>query len=110
MRLWQATLFFLTLTIGNAQAQSSSGPVQAARIRTGWNADLFTVDTGAAHINPANCPVADGYYGSSADPGYKTFYAAALMAFSMGKTMTIFVSNTQCTESRPRIIGLFVDK
>ncbi|KQZ32557.1 hypothetical protein [Duganella sp. Root1480D1] len=110
MRFLKSTLILLILVIGNAQAQTHTGPVPVVRIRTGWSADLFTVDTGQAHINPANCPSADGYYASSADPGYKTFYAAALLAFSMGKSVSLYISNFQCTEQRPRIIGLIIEK
>lgn len=110
MRFWITTLLPLILSIGNVHAQTYTGPIQVVKIRTGWSADLFALDIGQSVLNPANCPNADGYYASSADPGYKTFYAAALLAFSMGKTVSMYISNSQCTELRPRIIGLIVEK
>jgi hypothetical protein len=50
-------------------------------IRTGWNADSFAIVTNEAIKNPAICPPPDGYITDSAQPGYKTYYAAALLAF-----------------------------
>lgn len=106
MRVFISILFSLTLVVGTAQAQTSTGSVPVAAIRTGWMNDLFAVDTGGTYLNPANCQVTDGYYASGANPGYKTYYAVALLAFAIGKNVTVILSNSECTELRPRIIGI----
>lgn len=110
MQIVISILLFLTLFSGNAQAQTNTGAIPLAAIRTGWSNDLFTVDTGGTYLNPANCPAADGYYASGANPGYKTFYSVALLAFAMAKNVTVILSNSECTESRPRIIGITIAK
>lgn len=110
MRALTLIPIFLAVLAGNAQAQTNTGEIPLAAIRTGWSNDLFTVDTGGSYLNPANCPVADGYYASGANPGYKTLYSVALLAFSMGKGVKVILSNTECTESRPRIIGITIVK
>ena len=110
MRIFASILIFLSLFAGKAQAQTSTGPIPVAAIRTGWSNDLFAIDTGGSYLNPANCPAADGYYAALAVPGYKTHLSVALLAFSLGKNVTVIVSNTECTESRPRIIGITIAK
>lgn len=110
MRFFSAIIVFLSIFISNAQAQTFVGSVPIAAIRTGWASDTFAIDTAGAYVNPANCPVADGYYSKTGDSGYKTFYAAVLMAFAMGKNVNVIISNTECSESRPRIIGLTIVK
>lgn len=95
---------------GVAHAQSSTGPVPLTKLRTGWAADQFALETGQAVLNPANCPVPNGYHSAGTDAGYKTYYSTALTAFSLGKNVTIVVSNTECSVNGPRIIGLYVEK
>jgi hypothetical protein len=110
MRILISALLFLLLSIGNAQAQSNSGLVQISTIRAGWSADTFAIETGQAIVNPANCSAPDGYMVAISDPGYKTFYAAALMAFSTGKSIIVIISNNECSSMRPKIIGIHVQK
>lgn len=110
MRISALAISLLSLFVETAHAQSSTGPVPISRIRTGWAADQFAIETGQAILNPANCPVPNGYHSSSSDPGYKTYYSAALTAFALGKNVTIIVSNTDCSVSGPRIIGVYIEK
>lgn len=110
MRLLTFVLIFLSLFAGRAQAQTAVGPVTISSVRAGWVADQFAIVTTQPISNPAKCPVADGYISAISEPGYKTYYALALMAFSTGKNVTLIISNTECTASRPRIIGINVEK
>jgi len=79
-------------------------------IRTGWASDTFAIETGQAIVNPARCSAPDSYMAAISEPGYKTHYAAALLAFSSGKNVIVIVSDTDCSGSRPRIIGLHIAK
>lgn len=107
----QIILFVFSMNLlGLAQAQTHIGPVPIMKIRTGWAADIFALETGKEIANPAACPVADGYFSSLKDPGYKTHYALALMAFSMNKNVIVIISNQGCTENRPRIMGIYIEK
>jgi len=95
---------------GNVHAQSNSGSVPITMIRTGWASDTFAIETGQAIVNPARCSAPDSYMAAISEPGYKTHYAAALLAFSSGKNVIVIVSDTDCSGSRPRIIGLHIAK
>jgi hypothetical protein len=75
-------------------------------VGTGWGADSFALWITSPIPNPANCPSVDLVSSISTDPGYKTYYAAALTAWATNSPVTIIVSNTQCTENRPRIIAV----
>jgi hypothetical protein len=108
MKLWTAVLIFMSTF--NANAETGTGSVPITRIRTGWAADQFAIETVQAILNPANCPAPNGYHSAGTDPGFKTFYAAALMAFSAGKNVNIMVSDKECSVGGPRIIGISVDK
>jgi hypothetical protein len=110
VRVLAAATLLLSLFAETALAQSTVGPVPITRIRTGWATDMFALETGAAISNPAGCPSPNGYFSLGTEPGYKTFYAAALMAFSTGKNVTIMVSSTDCTSGAPRIIGIYLEK
>jgi len=107
---WTCALLAAISLTGNACAQSNSGAVSISMIRTGWGSDTFAIETGQAIVNPAHCSAPDAYMAAISDPGYKTHYAAALLAFSTGKNLTVIVSDTECTGGRPRIIGLHVQK
>lgn len=87
---------------------AQAGPVTIARIRTGWAADAFAIETNQAVINPAGCSTPDGYMSESSHPGYKTYYAVVLMAFSSGRPVTVIVSSTECHSGRPKIMGVYV--
>jgi len=110
MRIWVQAFVLTSLFTSIAHAQSATGPVNLTKLRTGWAADQFALETGQAVLNPANCPVPNGYHSASTDPGYKTYYSTALTAFSLGKNVTIVVSNTECSVGGPRIIGLWMEK
>jgi hypothetical protein len=109
-RTWAPAMALISLITGAAHAQSSTASVPITKLRTGWAADQFAIETGQAVLNPANCPVPNGYHSAGADPGYKTYYTAALTALALGKNVTIVVSNTECSVSGPRIIGLYIEK
>lgn len=89
-----------------AQDQSNVGTI--TQISTGWNSETFGIETTAPMINPAGCSVTDMYEVSSTSPGYNTYYAAALTAFSTGSQVVVVVSTAACTMSRPTIIGITV--
>jgi hypothetical protein len=58
-------------------------------------------------INPAGCANNTlGYISTIDQPGYHTYYAAALTAYVARKQVTITVHNTQCTGGFPKIIGV----
>ena len=75
-------------------------------IRTGWNVDDFAIVTAESIVNPANCPTADGYLSMHTLPGYSTYYAAALTAYSLNNPVVITVHNSQCAAGRPMLIGI----
>ena len=76
-------------------------------IRTGWNVDSFAITTVEAIANPAHCPTPDGYISDKSQPGYNTYYAAALTAFiSPSPSVVVTVHDTQCLDGRPKLIGI----
>jgi hypothetical protein len=75
-------------------------------LRTGWNADSFAIVTREPIQNPAHCPTADGYLSDGSQPGYSTYYAAALTAYMAGVPLQITIDNTQCDATRPKLIGI----
>ena len=83
---------------------SSSGTI--TMIRTGWNADFFAIVTAEPIQNPAQCPTPDGYLSTSSHPGYSTYYAAALTAYSLSQPIVITTHNSQCAAGRPLLIGI----
>jgi hypothetical protein len=89
---------------------AETGPVTIKRIRTGWAADTFAIETDEAILNPAGCSMPDGYISDSSHPGYKTYYAVVLMAFSSGKPVSVIISNTECYSGRSKIMGVYVAK
>lgn len=102
-----AAVTSLMLFSGAVAAQTQVGPVAIRTINTGWYSDTFGIWTGTAATNPASCPTPDMYASTISDPGYKTYYAAALSALSAGMNVTIVVDNTNCSSNgRPRLIGL----
>lgn len=78
------------------------------RVGTGWDCDCFLVTVNRPVINPAGCPTPDGYMAEAASSGYKTHYAAALTAFSIGRPIYITASNSSCVHGRPRVIGVVI--
>ena len=98
-------LALLTLS-ATASAQTMTGAVNISMVRTGWNADSFAVVTAAPVINPANCPTPDGYISDKSMPGYDTYLAAALVAFSMNTPIIVTVHDSKCFAGRPVLIGI----
>lgn len=94
------------LASGTAIAQSFTDPVTIIQIRTGWFQDAFAVVTQEPVINPAGCAVDDGYISYGAEPGYQTYYSAALTAFALGVPAVVTVSDTDCNSDRPVLIGI----
>ena len=101
----------LVLSVLPVSAQTAVNSVSISKIRTGWNADNFALETKATPVvNPANCPVTDGYMSIGTSAGYKTFLTASLTAFSSEKKVTIVVSDTECVSSRPKIWGIYLEQ
>ena len=95
----------------SASAQTTAYSVNITAIRTGWGIDAFAIEAvGQTIINPANCSVPDSYMTDLTLPGYKTHYAAALLAFSSGRPINVVVNNSACSQSRPMILGLQVPR
>ena len=104
-----ALLLIVAMSALGAHAQSTTPePNTILRLGTGWGIDAFHIQVNRPIVNPANCQSADGYMSESPHNGFKTHYAAALMAFAMGRQLTVTVSNTACVHGRPSIIGLQV--
>lgn len=96
----------LTVTAVPAFAQSATTGLLHL-VRTGWNADSFALVLAQPTIlNPANCPVPDGYLTDKAQPGYQTYYQAALAAYQINRAVTVTVDNAKCDFGRPRLIGI----
>ena len=80
---------------------------QITMIFTGHNKDQFGIHTVAPTVNPFHCPLMDsGYATDSSQPGYSTFYAAALLAFAERADVEVIVDDEGCVAERPRLIGL----
>ena len=75
-------------------------------VRTGWNSDAFAIVTREPIQNPANCPTPDGYQSDSSQPGYSTYYAAALTAYMANVPLMVTIDNAQCVATRPKLIGI----
>jgi hypothetical protein len=75
-------------------------------IRTGWNEEAFAIVTSQPIQNPARCQTPDGYLSLKQFPGYDTYYAAALAAFTANAQVVIVVHNTECGGPRPKLIGI----
>jgi len=78
-------------------------------IRTGWNAEMFAIVTREQQmLNPAGCPTPDGYITDSSQPGYQTYYAAAVTAFVERTQIVAVVAEQGCIAGRPKLIGINV--
>jgi hypothetical protein len=88
-----------------AQAQTMmTGTI--SMIRTGWNDDAFAIVTVEPMANPNHCARADGYISQKPAPGYDTFLAAALTAYSVRRRVVLTVHNTECAGGWPKLIGI----
>src|SRR5262249_50342165 len=80
---------------------------QITMVFTGHNVDRFGIHTMAPTVNPAHCPLPDsGYATDSNQPGYRTFYAAVLLAFAMRANVEVVVDDEGCIADRPKLIGV----
>ena len=106
MRVLFALMTFLSFVLPLHAQQAVSGTITA--IRTGWNSDSFGIVINVPQINPAICSVNNlGYISTIDQPGYHTYYAAALTAYVARKPITVTVDNTQCIPGGfPKIIGV----
>ena len=85
--------------------QMVSGTITS--LRTGWDSDSFGIVIDAPQINPAQCANNTlGYISTIDQPGYHTYYAAALTAYVARKQITIAAHNTQCIGPFVKIIGI----
>lgn len=103
-----AAALISTIAANAALAQTETPLFTITKVRTGWSDDTFALEVNNSIINPAGCSAPDGYVSNIMSPGYKTHLAAALIAYSLGKQLTVIVSNTECTFSRPKIIGIYL--
>jgi hypothetical protein len=81
-----------------------SGTVK--EIDTGVNATQFTLVTNEPIANPAACPLSDGYATDGAQPGYDTYYVAAITAFVERAKIVVVVAREKCIAGRPHLIGI----
>jgi hypothetical protein len=80
---------------------------QITMVFTGHEKDQFGIHTVAVTVNPAKCKLSDsGYATDSGQPGYHTFYAAALLAFAERADVVVVVDDEGCVADRPKLIGL----
>lgn len=100
----------LVLATSASFAQTTVGPVHLQQVVTGWNSEAFSVNAGTAMPNPAGCGATDLAGTSINNPGYKTFYAAALTAMANDTPVLIVVSNSACEGARPRLIGITLNR
>ncbi|PMQ04532.1 hypothetical protein DyAD56_14130 [Dyella sp. AD56] len=107
-RMKSVTLaLLLTATVMNtsvSMAQTVVYPVQITEVATGWADATIGVYTDKPVVNPAHCPTPDLYVSEAADPGNRTYYAAALTALANKLTTTLVISNTACSATgRPKL-------
>ena len=86
-----------------------SGNVTIKKIRIGWDADQFAIETKEPIVNPAGCLLPDGYIAHATQKGYKEFYAAALSSMYSGRPIYVAISDLDCVANRPRIMDLAPD-
>jgi hypothetical protein len=98
MRLALAALILVGFA-SPAVSQTTTGPSLITMIRTGWDVDSFAVVTQGPILNPHDCPIADGYVTDSSLPGYNTYYAAALAAYSSNSPVLLVVFDKSGTTS-----------
>jgi hypothetical protein len=77
-------------------------------IRTGWNSDQFGIVTNEPIQNPGRCPTPDGYVTNSSEPGFHTYYVAAITAFVARAKIVVVIAEQGCVASRPKLIGVNV--
>jgi hypothetical protein len=100
-------LLLLVALCGQSWAHPLHVKTQITEVFTGWEADKFGIITVDPVANPAKCKLdTHGYMTDGKQPGYHTFYAAALAAFAQRATVIVVVDETECVGDRPKLIGL----
>jgi hypothetical protein len=104
-----------------SQTTVTAPPSLITMIRTGWDLESFAIVTEGPILNPQNCPTPDGYLTDSSQPGYNTYYAAALAAYVSKTRVSVVIPHMltlpteaavvqpffrPCDQGRPRIIGI----
>jgi hypothetical protein len=102
------TLSLLVVSFAPAFAKDlHTETTKITMIFTGFEKDQFGIHTAAKTVNPAKCKLSDqGYATDSSEPGYYTFYAAALLAFAERADVVVVVDDEGCVADRPKLIGL----
>src|SRR5262249_49865625 len=101
---WFAWFFRLSLlVVSYAQAFADQKvTTQITMIFTGHEKDQFGIHTVAPTVNPAHCKLDDSGYATDSDqPGFHTFYAAALLAFAERADVEVVVDDEGCIADRP---------
>lgn len=104
MRILILTLAIFVVPAFAAGPSSVIGKI--TMVRTGWNSEIFAVVTSVPMKNPAGCPTPDGAIAAVAQPGYKTYYAAALLGFAEKVDVEVIINETGCVAGRPKLIGI----
>ena len=108
MRTVMVALAFFGLAVPASAQDAVSGMI--TQLRTGWGNDSFGIMINANQINPAGCTEHTlGYISQIDEPGYHTYYAAALTAYVARKPVTVTVDHTKCSgigNTFPKIIGI----
>ena len=106
---WLVSSFCLSLLVMSCPPAFGDQKVstQITMVFTGHDRDQFGIHTEAPTVNPAHCPIPDsGYATDSNQPGYRTFYAAVLLAFAQRANVEVVVDDEGCVADRPKLIGL----
>ena len=103
-------LSLLVVSYTPAFADDQKVPTQITMIFTGHEKDQFGIQTVAPIVNPFKCPQEGGYMTDSNQPGYHTFYAAALLAFAERADVVVVVDDEGCIAEHPKLIGLNIKR
>jgi hypothetical protein len=100
-----AALAIAAASAAHAQTSTQTGAITV--VRTGWNSDSFGVMLNVPQINPANCQNGNiGYVSEASMPGYRTYYAALLAAYTARTLVAVVVHDRECVGPFPKIIGI----
>jgi hypothetical protein len=99
-------LLLLTILVSPVCLAQVHHTVSIKMVRTGWNNDAFAIVPVESVENPAGCPTPDGYLSEKSSPGYSTYYAATLTAYTNNRPVMVVLDSGQCAADRPRIIGV----
>jgi hypothetical protein len=104
-------VLFLVLIVGfsvPAYAEPTQVVGHIKMIRTGWNVESFAivmdVPTPPGNQPPCGPGPGGGYITDNTQPGYKTYYAAALVAFMENVQIVAIIDG--CSMGYPKLIGI----